>query len=504
MSPTRRRRLQSVGAAGAGGDEPPRRRPKLRKLRVAFVLAGLALLAFVAWIFGIMMAVASDLPQLEDRAQYKRAQNSVIYDRNGTKLATVTNNAGRILVGSNRIAPVVKEATVAVEDKRFYEHRGVDWIGIARAVRADLLSGGSTQGASTITQQFVKNALRAQGSRTVFEKLREAALAYHLERQWPKDKILTEYLNEIYFGEGAYGIESAASTYFGWNHPGCEVNHKCAAELYPWEAAMIAGVISSPTGYDPKTDPQAARARRALVLQDMAAQGYISTAEEAAYNRKALPQPSQIHPPTQQSRAPYFTTWLRQQLVDLYGAGEAFSGGLHIKSSLDLPLEDSVQQIVDSRLAGLGPSSAVVVLDNNTGEVRAMVGGLSYKTEPFNVATEGARQPGSSFKPFTLVTALDQGVSPATVFPSAPQALPFRAEVKGKNGKPKIVNDTFHVTNYGNEYLGSASVATATTYSDNSVYSQLGMRVGPANIAATAQKMGITSNLSTPGAKYSV
>ncbi len=468
------------------------------------MLAGLAVLAFVSWIFGIMMAVGADLPKLEDRAQFKAAQNSVIYDRYGTKLATVTNNSGRILVTSDQIAPVVKEATVAIEDKRFYEHRGVDWIGIARAVRADLISGGSAQGASTITQQFVKNALREQGSRTVFEKLREAALAYHLEREWSKDKILTEYLNEIYFGEGAYGIEAAASTYFGWNHPGCEIQHKCAADLLPWEAATVAGIISSPTGYDPKTNPNDARARRDLVLQDMEQQGYISADELTNYENQPMPKASQIHPPVQQSRAPYFTTWLRQQLVDLYGAGEAFSGGLHIQSTLDLPLEQSVQGIIDSRLAGLGPSSAAVVLDNKTGQVLAMVGGLDYKTEPFNVATEGARQPGSSFKPFTLITALRQGVSPDQVFTSAPQSLPYRAEVKQKNGKEKIIPDTFHVANYGDEYLGSASVTAATTYSDNSVYAQLGMQAGPENIAATAQQMGITSNLTTPGAKYSV
>ena len=448
------------------------------------------------------MAVASDLPQLEDRAQFARAQNSVIYDQYGHRLATLTNNAGRILVNSADIAPVMKEATVAIEDKRFYEHRGVDWFGIARAVKADL-TGGSTQGASTITQQFVKNALRAQGSRTVFEKLREAALAYHLERQWSKDKILTEYLNEIYFGEGAYGIEAAAKTYFGWDHPGCGTpKHRCASELYPWEAAMLAGIISSPTGYDPKTNQDVAKVRRAQVLADMADQGYITPTEESDYNAQTLPQPNQIHASVQDSRAPYFTTWVRQQLVDLYGAGEAFSGGLQITSTLDLDLENQVQSIIDSRMSGLGPSAAAVVIDNKTGGIRAMVGGLGYQVDPFNVAAYGARQPGSSFKPFTLVTALEQGHSTDQVFASAPQALPFKVQVR-KHGKTKVLNDTFKVSNYGDEYLGSASIATATTYSDNSVYSQLGMQVGPQNIAATAQKMGVTSDLTSPF-KYSV
>jgi penicillin-binding protein 1A len=495
-------RVQEV-PAGNGSNGAERRKPKLRKLRAALVLSGLALLAFVSWIFGIMMAVAQDLPQLEDRAQYEAAQNSVVYDHFGNRLTTLTNNAGRILINSEQIAPVMKEATVAIEDRRFYEHRGVDWIGIGRAVETDILSGGSAQGASTITQQFVKNALRAQRSRTVFEKLREAALAYHLERQWPKDKILTEYLNEIYFGEGAYGIEAAARTYFGADHPGCGTpGDRCASDLYPWEAAMLAGIISSPTGYDPRSDPEAAKARRDQVLQDMTDQGYITEAERIEYSAKALPPPSQIHTSSQNSKAPYFTSWLRQQLVDLYGAGEAFSGGLHIKSTLDLPLENTIQGIVDSRLAGLGPSSAVVVLDNKTGGVRAMLGGLDYSQEPFNVAALGARQPGSSFKPFTLVTALDQGHSTDEVFTSAPQELPFRVELT-KNGKTKILPDLFRVSNYGDEYLGSASIATATTYSDNSVYSQLGMQVGPANVAATAEKMGITSDLSSDF-KYSV
>src|SRR5215204_231381 len=154
------------------GGTPPRRRPKLRKLRIALVFMGLSLLAFVSWIFGIMMAVASDLPQLEDRAQFANAQNSTIVDIHGEKIATLTNNAGRILISSDEISPIMKEATVAIEDERFYQHRGVDVIGIGRAVFQDVVHRGASQGGSTITEQFVKNALRAQGSRTVFQKLR--------------------------------------------------------------------------------------------------------------------------------------------------------------------------------------------------------------------------------------------------------------------------------------------------------------------------------------------
>ncbi len=485
--------------------KPSTGRPRLKKLRFALVFMGLALLAFVSWIFGIMMAVASDLPQLEDRAQFADARNSVVNDINGKRITTLTNNEGRILINSGDIAPVVKEATVAIEDQRFYEHRGVDFQGIGRAVVQDILHTGASQGASTITEQFVKNALRAQSSRTVFEKLREAALAYQLERHWDKDKILTEYLNEIYFGEGAYGIEEAAKTYFGWNHPGCGApQDRCASQLLPWEAATLAGLIANPSGYDPRINPKDSEARRNQVLQNMADQGYITQPEYQQYARRPMPRPSQIKAPAEASKAPYFTSWLRQQLVDKYGAGEAFGGGLQVTSTLDLGLQDQVQRIADQRTAGVGLNSAVVVLDNATGGVRAMVGGTDYQDRPFNLATQGHRQPGSSFKPFTLVTALEQGHSPDQTFTSAPQQIPFKAKVQKKGGRSKVVPEVFPVHNYGDEYMGTASIATATTYSDNSVYSQLGAEVGPANVAQTAHRMGIQTSLATPDVDYSI
>jgi penicillin-binding protein 1A len=471
--------------------QPPSPRPKLKKLRFALVFLGLSVLAFVSWIFGIMMAVAGDLPQLESRAQFENAENSIVYDINGEKIATLTNNQGRILVGSADIAPVMKEATVAIEDQRFYEHRGIDYEGIGRAVFQDMLHLGATQGGSTITQQFVKNALRAQRSRTVFEKLREAALAYQLERNWDKDKILTEYLNVIYFGQGAYGIEAAAKTYFGWNHPGCgPAGDRCASQLLPWEAAMLAGLISNPSGFDPNVAPDTASARRNLVLHNMADQGYITHEEAEQYSREELPDPSQIRTPDEDSRAPYFTSWLRQQLVDKYGAGEAFGGGLDVISTLDLSLQEEAQQIAYDRTAGVGLSSAVVVLDNVTGGVRAMVGGYDYREQPFNLATQGQRQPGSAFKPFTLVTALEQGISPDTVYASQPKELPF--QMPGVKAPQQFV-----VHNYNDSYLGSASIATATTYSDNSVYAELGLKVGTENIAKTAHAMGIETPIST-------
>ncbi len=302
--PRRRLRVLPGGGGGNGdnGAEAQRTKPRLKKLRAALVFMGLALLALVSWVFGIMTAVAGDLPALENRAQFERAENSIIVDRNGTRLATLTNNEGRVLVESNEIAPVMKESVVAIEDRRFYEHRGVDYQGIARALYQDVLAGSAEQGASTITQQFVKNALASQNDRTVFQKLREAALAYQLERHWTKDKIITEYLNSIYFGEGAYGIEAAAKTYFGSAHDGCgeEGQPTCASELLPWEAAMLAGIIASPDVYSPprliskdraeqQEEAQVATDRRNLVLSSMRDEGYITEEEYADYSSASPP-----------------------------------------------------------------------------------------------------------------------------------------------------------------------------------------------------------------------
>ena len=251
------------------------------------------------------MAISQDLPQLENKKEFAEAKNSVVLDDQGNKIGTLLNNNQRILVTSDQISPYMKQAAVAIEDKRFYEHGGVDIKGMCRAAIDDLLPGGSTQGASTITEQFVKNALAAQGDRTVFEKFREAALAYQLERHWTKDKILTEYLNTIYFGEGAYGIEAAARTYFGGTHPGCGNSGQdpCAKVLTPSEAAMLAGIIASPSAFSPRVNPQAATDRRNLVLKNMLDQGDISQTEyNGALATRSRCRPRSIARPTTRSR----------------------------------------------------------------------------------------------------------------------------------------------------------------------------------------------------------
>jgi len=444
------------------------------------------------------MAVASDLPQLENREQYSASKNnSMLLDYRGRKLGILTNNQNVVLVDQSQIAPAMKHAVIAIEDKRFYTNPGYDLKGIARALLADIGAGGSAQGASTITQQFVKVALEAQGERTVFQKLREAALAYHLTRKWPKEKILTEYLNAIYFGNGAYGIESAARVYFGKRHGwttagGCGSTraNMCASQLTTPEAAFLAGIIQSPTGYDPIAHPAASRIRRDTVLRYMRDQGYITSSEYYDDLHDPLPTQADLTPPQERSESPYFTSWVRQQVVDHFGPFKAFSGNLQITTSLDLDLQRAAESAISQMLppgSGL-PSASLVAIDNRTGEVRAMVGGADYATSPFNLATQGQRQPGSTFKPFTLTAALESGISPSSVWSSRPKQFP----VPHSRGR-----EFFVVRNYGDEYSGSNTLAGATTVSDNSVYAEVGIKVGTRKIARVARRLGIRTPIST-------
>src|SRR3954447_147149 len=458
-----------------GGEVPPpapppspesKRKPRLKKLRILFVLLGLSVLALVSMIFGMMAAVSQDLPAIYNFAQYKASKNSEVFDASGEPIGTLTSDQNKILLTSGQISPNIKNAVVSIEDSRFYEHNGVDFQGIGRALIKDILSQSAAQGASTITEQFVKNALEAEGSRTVLGKFREAALAYRLERHWSKDKILTAYLNTIYFGEGAYGIEAAARTYFGDAHPGCGTpTEPCASVLEPWEAATLAAIIASPSAFDPKAYPENSLGRRNLVLEKMYEQGYISHEQYTEGVKQALPSPHDIEPPRLDSKAPYFTAYLRQQLVERYGASKAFFGGLKVKSTLDLGLQEAAEEAVNSYLGYSPATASVVVIDNHNAGIKAMVGGPDFATKPFNLATQGHRQPGSSIKPFTLLTALEEGISPETVYPSEHRTFHF-----GKHGR-----EVFEVSNDEDSYLGSCDIVCATTYSDNSIYAALGL-----------------------------
>jgi penicillin-binding protein 1A len=474
--------------------EPPPAKPRVKKLRLVLLLVPLAALAVVSTVFGMMMAVASDLPQLENDPHYRGqgAQNSVLYDAQGKPLGLLTSNQNRIFVRDQDISQYMRAAIISIEDRRFLSNNGVDLKGIGRAFVNDVVRRGGRQGGSTITQQFVKNALEAQEQRTLFQKLREAALAYHLTRKWGKTKILREYLNSIYFGNGAYGIEAASRAYFSHdaNHLGCGTARRpCAKELAPHEAALLAGVVANPTAFDPVAHPIAAKRRRDMVLRKMLDQRYLSPAEYAGAIAESLP--ADVRLPSVDSKAPYFTTWVRQQMVDRYGARRAFEGGLKIRTTLDLDLQRRAQQAVNNYLAAPGgPTAALVAIDNQTGEVRAMVGGRNYDQSPFNLATQGQRQPGSSIKPFILAEAFREGIGPGSVWPSRKREFCVHRTKAG-------CREAFVVNNFEGSYTGQRTLANALTYSDNSVFATVGIKLGTKKISRLARRMGIRTPVST-------
>ncbi len=477
-------------------DIPPVSKPRLKRLRFVAILLAALLLGLVSFVFGMFVAVASDLPSLTRFSQLENAQSSVLLDDLGHPLGVVSQQ-NRVIVTSSQIPPIVKEAVIAIEDKRFMTNSGVDIRAIARAFIQDLRHKGTVQGASTIEQQFIKNALQAQSHRTIFEKLRETALAYQLSHKWSKEKIITAYLNTIYFGNGAYGIEAAAQAYFGAdvNHLGCGTpgHELCVQQLQPWEAALLAGVIQSPTAYDPVNNPVAARARRDVVLEQMLQQGYLTRTVYEESIKQALPAPKDIQAPREQTvegvDAGYFTSWVQQQVIERYGAPRAFDGGLRIKTTLDLELQRAAEQAVGTYLSyPSGPTAALVAIENSTGEVRAMVGGRNYDESPFNLATEGERQPGSSFKAFDLAAALEDGISPYSEWASKQKVF----IVPNTGGTERFV-----VHNDEGAYSGVNSLIGATAFSDNSIYAEVGLKVGTHRIARLAHRMGITTPLST-------
>jgi penicillin-binding protein 1A len=449
----------------------PRRR--IRKLRLFGLLLILFILGSLSFTFGLVTSIASEVPSLDPTRLQQREVDGYVYDSKGQRiLAVLRGSQSRILVPSAKIAPLMKQAIVAVEDKRFYEHRGVDVHGIMRAVWQDVRNKRVVEGGSTITQQFVKNTY-VKSQRSIGRKLKEAALAWQLEQRWSKDRILTAYLNTIYFGNGAYGIQQAALTYF--QHP--------ADQLGLAEAALLAGIPSDPARWDPVTNPRAARQRRDVVLRAMLDQGDITYRDYANATRARLPRADDVHLSDTGGPAPYFTNYVKQQLIDRYGSGRVFGGGLRVKTTIDLNIQRFARQAITKWLTNPnGPSAALVAVDPRDGSVLAMIGGNNYRKSQFNLAVQGERQPGSSFKPFVLATALRDGISPDSQFESGPVQIP-------------LGDKTWYVHNYENSDLGRISLATATEFSDNTVYAQLTQLVGPSAIVRTAKRLGITSPL---------
>jgi penicillin-binding protein 1A len=498
-------------------------RPRVRKLRVLVVLVAFVVIAGVAVVFGMLTAVASDLPGISNQVQFRKLSgasassvDSVLYDDTGQPIGVLAPPNKPVEDTWPQISQDMVHAIVSVEDKRFWTDPGVDLKGLARAFVSDV-TGGPKEGASTIAEEFVKNVLAEEDNRTVLEKLREAGLAFQLVHRWKRTKLLTQYLNTIYFGNGAYGIESAARIYFGKqlgyspDDPSggrcgtATVTNphlpECASLLRPYQAALLAGMVANPSAFDPIAHPRAARQRRGLVLADMHQQDYLSRAKEQKALSQPLPGQSDIQQASEPLAAPYFTSWVRPQIIRAlekegvsakYAPYEAYYGGLKVKLTINLKMQQAAQTAIDDEFpSGDGPTASLVSIDNSTGEVRAMVSGDgNYGASAFNLATLGYRQPGSSFKLFTLVQALESGkYGPDSIVDSAPQNIPF----KGPDGVP----GHFIVHNDGNHYSGPISLAEATDISDNTVFAQVGMSLGTTNIARQAHLLGIRSPVST-------
>jgi penicillin-binding protein 1A len=453
---------------------PRRPRRRIRKLRLLALVGVLGVLALTAFSFGVVLAVSKQLTGLDPFKQTSRQQvDGYVYAGDGhTILAVLRGSQSRVLVQGSEISPWVKQAIVAAEDKRFFEHRGIDIRGMGRALVADVEHKSAVQGGSTITQQFVKNQLTGN-AHSITRKLKEAALAWQLEQHWKKDRILTAYLNTIYFGNGAYGIERAARTYFGHS----------AAKLTLPQAALLAGIPEDPSLYDPVAHPQTATRRRALVLRLMLQQRDITSAEYLTAARAPMPKPQNVHLSGVMGQSPYFGEYVKSQLINQLGAKRVFGGGYRVSTTIDLRLQKLARAAIDKWLPSPdGPQAALVALNPSTGAVLAMYGGRSFHASQFNLAVQGERQPGSSFKPFVLATALKEGISPLSTFVSKPVSI-------------FLGNKYWYVHNYEGEYLGPIDLMKAISASDNSVFAQLTKVVGPSNVARTAHAVGITSPL---------
>ena len=450
------------GQGGKGRGKARRRwlpRPSLRRLLswslVAAIWLSIAGLGVIGWF-------AYDLPDVSRFAELTRKPSVTLVSAEGERIAAFGDLYGET-VRLSELPPYVPLAVLAVEDRRFYQHPGIDAFGLLRAIVVNLRAGRIVQGGSTITQQLAK-IMFLEPDRTLKRKVQEALLAFWLERRFSKEQILTLYLNRVYLGAGTYGLDAAAQRYFGAS----------ARTLTLYQAAMLAGLLKAPSRYNPASNPDLADGRAGLVLDAMVESGFIA-AEEAAQAKQVKAGPSRVA--DQGGR--YFADWVLGQLAGFVGPIER---DVVVVTTLDPRLQRIAEEETQAMIAGDGAAAgmgqAAFVALGPDGAVRALVGGRDYGESQFNRATQALRQPGSAFKAFVYLAALQQGFSPDDRMVDAPVSIAGWA--------PK---------NHGGKYYGEVTLREAFARSLNSVAVQLIQKIGPAEVAQTAHRLGITSDL---------
>ncbi len=466
-----------------------RQRATRRRRRRTAVIASLAAIVAIgtAAVMGGGAAVFAYGSSCDLRSLHSTqiGQNSFVYAANGALLGVIPAERNRQPVAATDMSPWVRKATVAVEDRRFFDHGGLDLEGIARAAVADVRAGTIVEGGSTITQQLVRDLYISQ-ERTVQRKLKEACLATKLDGKWGKQRILTTYLNRVYYGEQAYGIEAASRTYFS----------KHARDLTLSEAALLAGLTQAPSIYNPFIAPAKAVARRNEVLAAMLDTGAIPRRryEKAAASSLALHRGSALY---RQIREPYFFSYVRDKLIEVYGANTVRYGGLRVYTTIRPHYQRLAEEAIRSTLTyESDPAAALITISPRTGAIRAMAAVIPDQPKnQFNLLSQARRGPGSTFKMFDLAAAVEMGINPdSTYYVSAPFTYKTRTDGNCDDGSWWCVHT------YDNSYSGWSSIRSATIRSDNSVYAQLTLDVTPERIAEVAQRMGVRTPLDVNGA----
>ena len=449
-------------------------RPVAGALTLTLLAGALAGLPAAAMLGGSVKAASAGLPDLANLQPLSQPERTQVYDRDGHLIEVLHDEQDRIVVPLTSMPQVLRDAVLAAEDERFYQHHGIDDRGILRALLANLIQGQTVQGGSTITQQLVRNAYPDLRDRSLVRKVKEASLAAQLEERMTKDQILEAYLNRVYFGAGYYGVEAASRGYFG----------RHVADLSLAQAATLAGLIREPEGANPRNSPDRAVQRRNTVLQQMVSLDMVSPTSAAKATRTAL----KIQPPRETGgRYPWFIDALKRQLMDDPRLGgtvaerrrNLYEGGLRIITTLDTTVQQQAERAAATWRPASGPDVALVSLDPRNGAVRAMVGGRNYSRHKFNLAIQAERQAGSSFKPFVLAAAMDDGISPDSLWESSG----FSSD--------DVCGVPWKVENFEGHGSGKIPLREATWHSVNGVYARVMARLCPSKVVSMAKRAGV-------------